>query len=166
MSVEKLIHFDIFILKNCIFWKIHLPLTIFLFFEIYFADIFNIYENHTISSWVNIFWLAMECRGQFYHSHDMTTLKIGHNGQISRVQFMPQFTISHVIPSIITFYFFCGQINLPNIQKIFLSILLAESYVKLWMIATLSKSQNWGKENKTLGMTMNSKLLGHKQKMF
>jgi hypothetical protein len=25
MSVEKLIHFDIFILKICIFWKIHFP---------------------------------------------------------------------------------------------------------------------------------------------
>ncbi len=35
--------------------------------KIYFADIFNIYESHTISSRVNIFWLAMECKGQFYH---------------------------------------------------------------------------------------------------
>jgi len=58
---------------------------------------------------------------------------------------------------------FGGQINLTNIQNIFLSM-LAESYVKLLSIVTLSKSQNWGKENKTLGMSANSKLLGQKQK--
>jgi len=62
MSVEKLIHFDIFHFEKLCILEDSFALTIFLFFEIYFADIFNIYENRTISSRVNIFWLAMECR--------------------------------------------------------------------------------------------------------
>lgn len=107
MSVEKFNSFWHFS-----FWKIvYSGRFVFLdnFFcslKFYFADIFNIYENQTISSRVNIFWLAMECKGWFYGSHDMTTLKIGHNGQISHLQFMPQSKISHVIPSIIMFFFF------------------------------------------------------------
>jgi hypothetical protein len=52
---------------------------------------------------------------------------------------------------------------LPNIQKDFLSI-LAESYVKLWMIATLSKSQNWGKENKTFRHDHEVKIVGTQTK--